>query len=151
MKNVSNLTQSDNPRTAGKLCEYVRGASWLASSLPCFAEQVAPLRALLEAAYSKMGGRRTKKSIAKIPPDSFGWNKTHRDAFDGLNEQIKQSTRLTHRDPKIVLCLHTDASDRNRAAAATQCSPEDLSEPLTDQYHQPLAFLSGTVSKREEH
>lgn len=51
----------------------------------------------------------------------------------------------------MVLCLHTDASDRHWAAAATQCSPEDLSKPLTDQSHQPLAFLSGTFSEREEH
>lgn len=85
--NISGLTQSDNSRTDGKLCEYVHGARWLASSLPSFGECVAPLRLVLEGAYFKMGERRTKKLIARIPVDSLGWNKTHSDAFDGLQKK----------------------------------------------------------------
>lgn len=92
-----------------------------------------------------------RKNQLQKPLDSLGWNNTHSEAFDRLQGRIKQATRLAYRNPKMVLCLHTDASDRHWAAAAAHCSPGDLSKPLTDQSHQPLAFLSGTFSEREEH
>lgn len=132
---MSDLTDSDHSRTTGELCEYVLSASWLSTSLLRFTEPVEPLRALLEVAYAKTGGKRTKKSISKLSLDSLGWNKTHSDAFDGLQDQIKEATRLTHRDPKMVLCLHTDASDQRWASAATQCLPKELSKPLAEQSH----------------
>lgn len=72
-------------------------------------------------------------------------------AFIDLQEHLKEETRLTYTDPKIILWIHTDASDRLWAPAATQCFPEDLNEHIQEQSHQPLEFLSGTFSEIEEH
>lgn len=150
-KNIAGLSNCDPPRTAGELCEYVHGANWLSMSIPRFAERVAPLRNLLEAAYSRTGGSRKKKSIAKLVLNDLGWSDEHQQAFTGLQEQLKESTRLAHRDPKMRLCIHTDASDKHWAVAATQCEPIELEKPFIDQRHLPLAFLSSSFSEREEH
>jgi len=150
-KNLSGLQNCDHPRTAAELCEFVHGVSWISSTIPRFAERASILRDLLEVAYAKANGSRKKKSIAKFQLSDLGWNDTHLSAFIDLQEQLKEATRLTHRDPNMILCIHTDASDRHWALAATQCMPEELNKPILDQSHQPLAFLSGTFSEREEH
>lgn len=150
-KNLSGLQNCDNPRTASELCEFVHGVSWISSTIPRFAERASILRELLEVAYAKANGSRKKKSIAKFQLSDLGWNEKHVFAFNDLQEQLKEATRLTHRDPNMTLCIHTDASDRHWALVATQCKPEELNKLIQDQSHQPLAFLSGTFSDREEH
>ena len=150
-ENLSGLRSCDFPRTAGELCEYVHGVNWVSTSIPRFAERVAPLRELLEAAYAKAGGRRKKKCAAKILLNDLGWDEKHEVAFKDLQEQLQEATRLAHRDPEMTLCVHTDASDKHWAVCATQCKPIELSRPTIEQVHQPLAFLSGTFSDREGH
>ncbi|KAH9088946.1 hypothetical protein LEN26_019336 [Aphanomyces euteiches] len=46
----------------------------------------------------------------------------------------------------MEVCVFTDASDKFWGAVATQIPSEDLSLPLEDQRHEPLAFLSGTFT-----
>ncbi len=72
--NISGLKDSEPPRTAAELCEYVHGLSWTSNSIPRFAERVASLRALSETAYTKAGGNQKKNSIAKFALSSLGWN-----------------------------------------------------------------------------
>lgn len=150
-KNIDGLSGCEPPRSAGELCEYVHGVNWVSSSIPRFAERVSVLRDILEEAYAKAGGSRKKKSISKIPLADLGWNEKHLNAFKDLQTQLQEATRLAHRDPNMTLCIHTDASDKYWAVAATQCDPKELSKPLLDQQHQPLAFLSSSFSQREEH
>lgn len=150
-KNIAGLKNCETPRTAGELCEYVHGVNWISSSIPRFAERVAPIRQLLEKAYKKAGGSRKKKAIAKSSILDLGWDEHHFSAFQDLQGQIKTTTSLAHRDPRKILCIHTDASDQFWAVAATQCHPGELHKPLADQQHQPLAFLSSCFSEREEH
>lgn len=149
--NLSGLQKCDFPRNAAELCEYVHGISWISTSIPRFAERAAPLREILETAYTKAGGSRKKKSIAKFPLSDLGWDEKHRAAFLDLQEQIQESTRLAHRDPSLTLCIHSDASDKHWAVCATQCTETELAKPMLEQSHIPLAFLSGTFSEREEH
>ena len=106
---------------------------------------------MLEAAYSRAGGSQKKKSISKIPLADLGWSEKHRNAFNDLQAQLQESTRLTHRDPDMVLCVHTNASDKHWAVAAAQCDPKELEKPLPDQEYHPLAFLSSSSTDREEH
>ena len=111
--NISCLKDAEPPCTAAELCEYVHGLSWISNSIPRFAERVAPLRALLETAYSKAGESRKKKSIAKFPLSSLGWNSDHAAAFSDLQDQIQEAIRLAHRNPDLILCISTDASDKH--------------------------------------
>ncbi|ETW05445.1 hypothetical protein H310_03210 [Aphanomyces invadans] len=46
----------------------------------------------------------------------------------------------------MEVCVFMDASDQVWGAVATQIPPDDLSLPLEEQHHQPLAFLSGNFS-----
>lgn len=149
-KNISGLQDCDPPRTAGELCEYVHGISWISASIPRFAERAGSLRNLLEVAYKKANSRK-KKSIAKIVLTDIGWTDTHATAFKDLQNQIQEATRLVHRNPEKTFCVHTDASDKHWAICATQCDPSELLKRSIDQSHEPLAFLSGTFSEREEH
>ena len=141
-KHFDGIVNCSLPVTAGKLCEYVHCAGWMSQGIPEFAKRIAPLRSLLEVAYKK-SGKRTKKSISKIYLSTIGWNQEHADAFLDIQTQLREQLKLAHRDKEKKLCIYTDASDRYWAAVVTQCEPSELSKPVAEQIHQPLAFLSG--------
>lgn len=82
---------------------------------------------------------------------TWAGKRKHNHAFHDLQFQLQEATRLAHRDQMQTLCLHTDASDKHQAVAATQCEPQELSKPLLDQKHHPIAFLSSSFTKRKEH
>lgn len=63
------------PTTAGELCQYLNAVAWMRNAIPHFAERVAPLYKLLEAAYTK-SRKRTKRSIASITLSSLGWSRS---------------------------------------------------------------------------
>ncbi|MEM1369509.1 MAG: RNase H-like domain-containing protein [Cyanobacteria bacterium P01_H01_bin.15] len=109
------------------------------------------LRDMLEKAYSKAGGSRRKKSIARISLVSLGWSESHQQAFDNLQKQLQDSTKLIHRNMEKTLCVHTDASDLHWAVCATQCDSTELEKAPQLQVHEPLAFISGSFTEREAH
>ena len=150
-KNLSGLQHCDSPQSAAELSEYVHSVTWVSSSIPRFAERIAPLRELLERAYEKAGGSRKKRSIAKFSVAGLGWNELHEQAFKDLQDQLCAATRLAHRNPEMTLCIHTDASDKYWAVCATQCHPNELQKDVGLQHHEPLAFLSGSFTEREMH
>lgn len=150
-KNLYGPSNCSPPTTASELCEYVHGLRWMSPSIPRFAERVAPLRALLETAYTAAGGSRKKKSIARLKLAPLGWADAHQRSFEDLQDQLRISTRLMHSDPAKVLCIHTDASDQHWAFCATQCHGSELSKSPLAQIHEPLSFLSGTFADREAH
>lgn len=149
--NLSGMKDSSAPRNAGELCEYVHGVNGIPSSIPRFTERISPLRQLLEVAYAKANGIRKKKSIGKFALSILGWNDTHDQAFQDLQNQIQEATSMSHRDTNMVLCISTAASDKHWAVAATQCAQSELDMTVTDQSHMPLDFLSGSFTEREEH
>lgn len=109
-KNLFCLMDSKPPNNESELCEYVHDVSWLLSSIPRFAESVAPLRQLLEKAYAKAGGNRKNRAVAKISLASLGWQNNHLNAFQDLQNRLKEYTELNYRNMSKTLCVHTDAS-----------------------------------------
>lgn len=73
-----------------------------------------------------MSGKRTKRSIARIPLSKAGWGAEHSDTFKQLQEQLQEIVKTAHRDPALRLCIYTDASDSFWAAAVTQCPDTEL-------------------------
>ena len=120
----------------------------MSPGIPDLAQRVAPLRTLLEEAH-KRNGARTKRSFERISLASLGWGPQHVLAFQSLQETLRDSVRLAHRDKNQQLCIFTDASDRYWAGIATQCEADELSKTTSDQRHTPLAFLSGEFSGPE--
>lgn len=62
---IDGLMKMFDHKTGDELCQYVHAVTWMAFSIPKFAESISPLRGLLEKAYRSVG-KRTKKSIARI-------------------------------------------------------------------------------------
>lgn len=148
--NYSGIKDATQPINAAELCEYVHCIAWMSVSIPRFAERAAPLYATLEEAY-KRTGRRTKKSIAKLPVAQLGWGEEQSGAFADLQEQLQNVVKTSHPDPQLRLCVHSDASEHFWAVAVTQCPDEELRKQITKQNHQPLAFLSGAFNEAQEH
>lgn len=144
------LLDAEMPRTANELLEYVHCVAWMACCIPQFSQRVAPLSVLLETAYER-SGKRTKKSVAKFSLAELGWNAEHAQAFNGLQQQLVHQVHTAHRNPALSLCVFTDASDDFWAAAVTQRNPAELSKPVDQQSHKPLAFLSGGFTHAQEH
>lgn len=56
------IKEAAEPRTAAKLCVYVRCVAWMSAATPRFAERSALIHKVLEEAYHR-SGRRTKNSL----------------------------------------------------------------------------------------
>lgn len=146
----SGMVDASEPESAGELCEYIHGMAWMSNAIPRFAERSAPLYSVLEEAY-RISGKRTKKSIARIPLSKLGWGPEQSETFKQLQHQLQEMVKTAHRDPALRLCIYTDASDSFWAAAVTQCPDQELRKPVSDQQHDPLAFLSGAFNATQQH
>ena len=141
-RRVSGLQDGFPPQTAGELCQFVHMSQWMATSIPCFAQVVSPLRELLEAAYTLRGGLRKKKRIQHLAlVDQLAWGDPHQKAFEAITAHLIDAVNLSYRDDSKVLCVHTDASSRFWSGVVTQCAKSDLTLPTEEQRHEPLAFL----------
>lgn len=114
------------------------------------ASRVAPLREILEEAYRNAVSRK-KKAISKIRLTNLGWDTTLADSFRVIQEQLANAVKQARRNLSLALCVRTDANDNHWAAALTQCKHAELKKLVTEQAHQPLAFLTGSFATRQEH
>lgn len=148
-RNLSGLLGIQLPRTAAELCEYVHCLQWMASSMPDFASRIAPLKEILEEAYSKAGSRK-KSSVKKIQLTSLSWGKRHEEMFNEFQRELKNMVKLAHREEDKSICIYTDASDAYWAGVVTQCHAAELDKKTEDQKHEPLAFLGAAFKGSEE-
>jgi RNase H-like domain found in reverse transcriptase len=77
------------------------------------------------------------------------WTATHQKCFDDMQKQLENLTTMAHPDPKKVMCVLTDDSDKHYGGMVTQIPTADLELPFDKQRHQPLAFSSGTFKGAE--
>lgn len=145
---LSGLQKILLPRTAGELCEYVYCLQWMSTAIPGFAERIAPLRAILENAYTQVGSRK-KKAIQSIPLTNLAWGTIHENAFHDLQSQISQATTLVHRKSDWEICVFTDASEVLWAGVITQRPRSELEKEHLEQKNEPLAFLSAAFNDTE--
>jgi RNase H-like domain found in reverse transcriptase len=118
------------------------------SSLPLYAEKVAPLQDLLEVVYKEAKGR-TKKRATSVSLNRR-WSQTCEKAFRSLQEDILALMTIAHPDPKKRICVFTDASDAFYSGMITQVPEHHLDLAVQDQQHQPLAFTSGRFRGSQE-
>jgi RNase H-like domain found in reverse transcriptase len=128
--------------------QYVAALNWMRSSIPLFAEKVAPLQDLLELVYKEAKGR-TKKRAPSVSLDGR-WSQTCEKAFRQLQEDILALMATAHPDPKQRFCVFTDVSDAFYSGMITQVSENHLDLAVQDQQHQPLAFISGRFRGSQE-
>jgi hypothetical protein len=129
------------PSKGGELQQFVCAMGWLRMSIPNYAPTVAPLLNFLELVYQKVGSRK-KQRVDAADLHSLGWSNTEDLAFHKCQQMLLTATTTAHIDDKKRICVFTDASDLFWGAIVTQIPPEDLTLPLSEQRHEPLAFLS---------
>ncbi|KAH9110401.1 hypothetical protein AeMF1_014779, partial [Aphanomyces euteiches] len=115
------------------------------ASIPDYNKLIDPLRRLLDVAV-KAAGSSKKKALARVALSLVGWSQDHAACFEDVKSALANVVPLSHPRSDMEVCVFTDASDKFWGAVATQIPSEDLSLPLEDQRHEPLAFLSGTFT-----
>lgn len=147
--NYEALKNATCPTNGAELCQFIHGAMWMSNSLPQLHEQIAPLREVLEKAYTRANSR-TKRAVKKIRLSDVGWDKSCDVSFEAVRHSLCNAVELSHQDPNKVLCVHTDASDKFWSGVVTQCQPSELSKPTEQQSHEPLAFIGCQFSDTQE-
>ena len=141
-RRLEGLKIMHSPTNGAELQQFITSINWMRQSIPNYNVLTAPFYNVLEEVYAS-SGRRTRKAAEKIKLSSTGWNEKHVECFQNVQNALRNAVTLAHYDPKKRLCLFTDASQTHWASVLTQVPHEDLSKPIHDQAHEPLAFLSG--------
>lgn len=88
--NIAGPSKGESQRTSGELCKYVQGSNFISPSVPRFVQGVTAHCQLLEKAYAKAGGSRTKESIAKILLSDLRRSIKHTYAFNDLETELQE-------------------------------------------------------------
>jgi len=137
---ISALREMEEPKTAAELGEFIYCCRWMSNSISYFAARISSLTDLLEEAYRR-SGKRTKRSIKNIALSNLSWGITHNQAFQDLQNTLRNTVKLPYPKPGMEIWVYTDASDRFWSAVVTQTQPDQLELPIEEQKHVPLAFL----------
>jgi RNase H-like domain found in reverse transcriptase/Reverse transcriptase (RNA-dependent DNA polymerase)/Integrase zinc binding domain/Chromo (CHRromatin Organisation MOdifier) domain len=140
-KSMQTLQEMLPPSTGAELAQYMGAVNWMRSSIPNYAEKVAPLQALLEQVYDAAGSR-TKKSAARVSLHGL-WAPDAQACYKNIQKTLNQMMEMNFPDPEKMLCVFTDASDEFHAGMLTQIDKAQLDLEFDQQQHQPLAFCSG--------
>jgi transposase InsO family protein len=146
---ITAITQMTMPITAAQLRTYLASTNWIRSSIPDYTALTAPLQNILKDALrlAVANSNSTKKAAAnKVSLVDIGWTAIHTEAFHRINSAIAQSVTLAYPSDDRSTCIFTDASDLYWGGVVTQCETSELTKPVRDQTHYPLAFLSGNFT-----
>jgi transposase InsO family protein len=143
---LNTIIHMPTPTTAAELRSYLATTNWIRSSIPRYAELIAPLQQLLTTALATTASDGSTLNAKRIKLAEIGWTDTHTDTFRAINRAVAQSTALAYPEDSHALCVYTDASDLHWAGIVTQTSKEELAKPAQEQTHRPLAFVSGSFS-----
>lgn len=137
---LSGLQDIKEPETGAALAQFIYCTRWMSNCLPNFSRVSQPLIDILEEAFKK-SGKRTKRSIKNIKLATSSWGEVHSNAYNELQDMLRNQVKLSYPKPDMVTCMFTDASDHSWAEVVTQVPPEDLEKNREDQRHKPLAFI----------
>ena len=130
------------PVNAGELLQFTSAMQWLRNSIPQFSAIIQPILDSLERVYAHVG-KRTKRSIQRIPLTLIGWGKKEMESFEACRSALRERVTLCHRDETKRLCFYVDASDTHWAGVVTQIPFSHVHQSHAEKQHDPLAFLSG--------
>lgn len=114
------------PETAAELCQYIHCPQWVSVAAPDFSSRVAPLKAVMEEAYS-FAGKSTRRSLKNIRLSQLSWGPACNNLVTELQEPLQQAATLAHRKEKHALCMYIDAPEDRWARAMAQRTPDQLS------------------------
>ena len=140
---IRGLVEMPPPTMASELQQFLCACNWMRASMPGYNALVEPLTTLMEVCMSKAGSRKKAKLTSVLLTEN-GWSQVHLEALEALKKALLAMVPLAHPKDNMEVCVYTDASQDHWGAIVTQVVPGELSKPLKDQNHQPLAFLSGS-------
>uniref|UniRef100_H3H3G8 Integrase catalytic domain-containing protein n=1 Tax=Phytophthora ramorum TaxID=164328 RepID=H3H3G8_PHYRM len=88
-------------------------------------------------------GSHKKTQLAKVRLEDIGSGDQEITGFEDVRTALLGMVPLAHPSPTADVCLYTDASQDFWGAVVTQLESHEVSLPLDQQNHRPLAFLSG--------
>jgi hypothetical protein len=112
----------------------------MSRSIPNFNSIVVLLQDILEQAM-KSQPRRTKAVARGVRLARYGWNVTHRLAFEKLKLAIMGIVELAYPREDMIQSVFCDASQLCSSGMVTQIPVEDECKPVHEQRHQPLGFV----------
>lgn len=139
-RNEAELTKCTASINAAELCKYVHCISLMQNRIPDHVRLTTQLQTLLEEAYTKTG-KCTKRNTQSITFSSLGWCETHKTACNDIQKILDKQIFLAHRDPELQICVFTGTSDLFWASTVTRCKASERTKQVSEQRHQPLAFL----------
>ena len=141
-KRIEGLTRLQQPKTAAELQQFLCAMNWMRASIPEYNQLVSPLSQLLEDCM-KTSKSRKKTQLARVQLVDHGWNQEREQDLNKCKDALQAMVPLAHPREDRVICVYTDASMDFWGAIVTQTDDVELSKPIHEQQHQPLAFLSG--------
>lgn len=141
-RNMEAIKTLNAPVNAAELCQFIHCCRWMSTSIPDMHRKMQPLNDMLEKAY-KLTGKRRKSTLKNVTLDKLSWGAIHDDALSTIQDSLKQAVKLTFPKKDHATCVYTDASDAFWAAVVTQTKIEQLQRKMSEQEHEPLAFLGG--------
>jgi Reverse transcriptase (RNA-dependent DNA polymerase) len=145
-RRIDGLLKMSPPSTGADLQQFLCALNWMRTAIPAFTTLVSPLHTLLELAYSRADGKRTKAAVARITLSEVGWTCAHAAAFEKCQSALANARTLAHPSPDKRICLYTGGSQDFWSSITTQVLPEDLDLLPEQQRHEPLKFLSGSFT-----
>jgi len=139
---VQGLRAAGSPRTVADVAQWVGALEWLRPHLPHFSPKLRPLREWLEAAYKRLGSRRSARTRTAAVSD-FGWNEGMDEVFQECKDVLTEVVLLSHRDVAKRLVVLTDASDEGWGAVIFQYGEEEFDLELQERNLEILAVMSG--------
>src|SRR6185503_9096590 len=137
---IEALSSMKEPTRASELQQFLMAAQWMSRSIPNFNSIVVPLQDILEQAMKGQPGR-TKAVARGVRLARYGWNVTHRFAFEKLKLAIMGIVELAYPREDMIQCVFCDASQLCSSGMVTQIPVEDECKPVHEQRHQPLGFV----------
>ena len=137
---VQAFARLPQPPNAQALVSFIATCNWFRDSVPSYAERIAPLHKLLQAALAGLKSSRAARE-RRLLTDL--WQPVHTTAFADIVSAISNATSLSHPNDDLPMYVLTDASTIAWAGVIVQPHPDDIGKPLADQRLSPLAFYSG--------
>ena len=148
---IAGLVEQPKPSTVEGLTKFLCGAGWMRQAIPDFARISHPLEQLMHESCAgiPLSKRSTPAQRSRIP--LAHWGADHDSSFTLVTEALLRNVELSlpRSDAEWQVCLFCDASPDFWGAVYTNCLTSQLSLPVAEQTHVPLAFLSGAFRNQQ--
>lgn len=145
---LEDLRNIQEPKDAAELAEFLYCCRWMTLGIPDSVRSSQPLTFVLEKSFQK-SRKRTKRSIKCIFLCNQSWGHEHSNAYEKLQDSLRNSVGLSFLRKTWTFCVHTDTLEELCSGVVTQIQPGELQKIRDQQKHEPLAFVVWQFNKTQ--